>query len=219
MMTKPENYLLAIDGDCSAGAMGEHAHVIQIEEHNYELVENFLRAQNEKTIASHFYDVDSPYAYDKLKEYWAVCEKLKLIGFFEHKWHSRTEWQLIYEDDLSNFDKPYKIKQKKEDKRFKTKESTMLWLSELFGERIETEFKTLHKYKVVDNWLFFSSDDFWRREKETTVSMLWTDQIVSEIFTGWKDKNFDWSMDNLRKQVAKADEKNYSEFFTYLNRR
>ena len=95
----------------------------------------------------------------------------------------------------------------------------MLWLSELFGERLETEFKTLHKYKVVDNWLFFSSSDFWSEEKETTVSMLWTDQIVGEIFTGWKDKNFDWSMDNLRKQVAIANKDDYGGFFTYLNRR
>ena len=76
-MNKPKNYLLAVSGDCSAGAMSEHADVIPIEEHNYELVENFLRAQNEATIASHFYDVDSPYAHDKLKEYWAGCEKLK----------------------------------------------------------------------------------------------------------------------------------------------
>mgnify|MGYP003654863841 FL=1 len=53
-MNKPKNYLLAVSGDCSAGAMSEHADVIPIEEHNYELVENFLRAQNENNIASHF---------------------------------------------------------------------------------------------------------------------------------------------------------------------
>ena len=217
-MTKPQNYLLAIGGDCSAGAMSEHADVIPIEKHNKELIENFLRAQNELTIASHFYDLDSPYALKKHKEYYAVCEKLKLINFFEHKWHSRTEWQLIYEDDLSNFDKPYKIKQKKDDKRFKTKKSTLLWLSELFGELIETEFKTLHKYKVVDNWLFFSSDDFYRDETETIVAMIWTDGLVAEVYTGWKEKNFDWSMDNLRKEVAKAEEDYYGEFLTHLNR-
>ena len=38
-MNKPKNYLLAVSGDCSAGAMSEHADVIPIEEHNYELVE------------------------------------------------------------------------------------------------------------------------------------------------------------------------------------
>ena len=81
-MTKPQNYLLAIDGDCSAGAMSEHADVIPIEKYNKELIENFLRAQNELTIASHFYDLDSPYALKKHKEYYAVCEKLKLINFF-----------------------------------------------------------------------------------------------------------------------------------------
>tara|TARA_R110002073_G_scaffold318097_1_gene492009 strand:+ start:276 stop:887 length:612 start_codon:yes stop_codon:yes gene_type:complete len=201
MMTKPENYLLAIGGDCSAGAMSEHAEVLPVEEHNYELVADFLRVQNEWTIASHFNPIESKHAYDKLQDFWKACSKLKNANIFQHKWHSRTEWRLVYEDELSNLDKPHKIYEKELDERYISKSSTRHWLCELFG----IEFNSLHKFKVVDNWLFFNSDDFEEDESETMVYMVYTDTIIGELYMEWKEKDFDWNFDKLRLITDKAN--------------
>jgi hypothetical protein len=196
-----DNYLLAIGGDCSAGAMSEHAHVLPIEQHNFEVVADFLRAQNEWTIASSFNPIESKHAYNKLQDFWKACDKLKNANIFEHKWHSRTRWQLVNEDDLLNFGKPYEIKKKEIDERYISKSSTRHWLCELFG----IEFNTLHKFKVVDNWLFFNSDDFEEDESETMVYMVYTDTIIGELYMAWKDDDFNWSLKNLRFITDKAN--------------
>jgi hypothetical protein len=96
--------IYAVSGDCHAGAMSEKSDVIQIEHEHYDIVKDFLRNQLELNLALTLdfeikrYDLTSwqPF-YDA---FYKSCTAMRDCGIFKHKWHTRTQWELGYLDEL-----------------------------------------------------------------------------------------------------------------------
>jgi|TARA_B110000908_G_scaffold171942_1_gene236660 hypothetical protein len=84
--------LLAIDGDCAAGAMSEKADFIPLETIP-EVLRQYLRNQLERQIEGQLmkYNI-SPKFTDLCREHHALGNALIDCGIFQHKWHKRTDW-------------------------------------------------------------------------------------------------------------------------------
>tara|TARA_Y100000768_G_scaffold82791_1_gene59028 strand:+ start:1312 stop:1614 length:303 start_codon:yes stop_codon:yes gene_type:complete len=95
--------LYAVSGDCSAQGMSNKAEVISLRKKDMPLVGKYLRNQLEKSLIS----VDIESAFDCAKpDFVAVVDEHNKLGnamiekgIFSHKWHKRTEWILIEDDD------------------------------------------------------------------------------------------------------------------------
>ena len=92
--------LLAIDGDCAAGAMSDQADFIPLQEFN-ETLKAYLRNQLEKQIECNTMDIENiSLRFSALvQEHHALGNALIEQGIFAHKWHKRTDWIICELDD------------------------------------------------------------------------------------------------------------------------
>ena len=99
---KYEYCLLAVDGDCSAGAMADKNSVLPVQKRHLKAVAKFLRADLEWSLASALDDINYSQGY-RDPRFIAVSKtswRLRELGVFHHKWHARTEWILVERDCL-----------------------------------------------------------------------------------------------------------------------
>jgi hypothetical protein len=84
--------LLAIGGDCSAGAMSDKADFIPLHDLNETLVE-YLKNQLERDIKG-YNDInfDDPDFLAVIEQHHKLGNELIDQGIFAHKWHKRTDW-------------------------------------------------------------------------------------------------------------------------------
>jgi len=95
-----EYCLLAVDGDCSAGAMGDKNSALPVQKRHMQFVAAFLKASLEWDIGSALDDIDyfgPNKRWETLKE---TSWQLRKLGVFHHKWHVRTRWILVERDCL-----------------------------------------------------------------------------------------------------------------------
>ena len=94
------------------------------------------------------------------------------------------------------------------DKRFINKEKTALWISEVFGGELPPE--KLHRYKLVDGYLFFKCEEkylyAWQwgdycGDNPTMVFIINVGNIYAELEDEWDYKEFCWKKDSLDKLV------------------
>lgn len=89
--------LLAISGDCSEGAMSDHADYIPIDPADFDLIAEYIRNQNELTILA-YQGLLNPSKkverkYSKLRDqHHNLGNELIERGVFHHKYHKRTDW-------------------------------------------------------------------------------------------------------------------------------
>ena len=94
--------LLAVDGDCSAGAMADKNTVLPVQKRHLKAVAKFLRADLEGSLAVALDDINHSEGY-RDPRFTAVSKtswRLLELGVFHHKWHSRTGWILAERDCL-----------------------------------------------------------------------------------------------------------------------
>ncbi len=95
--------LYAVSGDCSAQGMSNKAEVISLRKKDMPLVGKYLRNQLEKSLLS----VNITSAADCAKpDFVALVDEHNDLGnamidqgIFSHKWHKRTKWILIEDDE------------------------------------------------------------------------------------------------------------------------
>ena len=97
----------------------------------------------------------------------------------------------------------------KQDDRFINKEKTALWISEVFGGELPTN--KLHRYKVVDDFLFFKCEEKylygWQwgdycGYNPTMVFVLSINNIYPELEDEWDYKDFCWNRESLNKLMG-----------------
>lgn len=97
-------FLVANGGDCSAGAMGNSNHAIEIKKENYGLIKNFMKRQNDFLTASAmmetFEECTGPVFGEINERYLEVMHEMTEKGIFKHKYHARTFWELARGDEL-----------------------------------------------------------------------------------------------------------------------
>jgi hypothetical protein len=86
--------LLAISGDCSAGAMSDQPTYIPFQKDDFPLISAYLKAQTVTQTARQFSNA--------LHIQNELGEKLINQGVFHHKYHKRTDW-IIVELDENNY--------------------------------------------------------------------------------------------------------------------
>ena len=96
----------------------------------------------------------------------------------------------------------------KMDKRFINKEKTALWISEVFGGELPPE--KLHRYKLVDGYLFFKCEekylygwqwDDYCGDNPTMVFIINVGNIYAELEDEWDYKEFSWKSESLNELV------------------
>jgi hypothetical protein len=85
--------LLAIGGDCAAGAMSDKADFIPLKELN-ETLKAYFRNQLEKQIECYQMEIgtQSLRFSELVQEHHKLGNELIDQGIFAHKWHKRTDW-------------------------------------------------------------------------------------------------------------------------------
>tara|TARA_R110000765_G_scaffold34211_4_gene77696 strand:+ start:308 stop:760 length:453 start_codon:yes stop_codon:yes gene_type:complete len=106
--------LLAISGDCSAGAMSDQPTYIPFQKDDFPLISAYLKAQTvTQTLGvQDWFDnviVDGPGSKKTARQFSSALhiqnelgEKLINQGVFHHKYHKRTDW-IIVELDENNY--------------------------------------------------------------------------------------------------------------------
>jgi len=97
---KYEYCLLAVDGDCSAGAMTDKNDVLPVQKRHLKAVAKFLRADLELSLALALNDIDYGKGDKRFTAVRNTSWRLLELGVFHHKWHSRTGWILVERDCL-----------------------------------------------------------------------------------------------------------------------
>ena len=96
-------YLVAKDGDCSNGAMGNSNDAILVEKKHYELVKRYLHAQLSFEMGVSISATKGKLcSQDVIDKYWDLLEQLSDANIFKHKYHCRTFWVLVSEDELED---------------------------------------------------------------------------------------------------------------------
>ena len=98
--------LLAIGGDCSAGAMTDTADYIPIDPSAsyFTTIQEYLLNQLDIEIGSAtaetYMDLTTGPFQDAVNEHHRLGNKLIEMGVFQHKWHKRTRWILEEMDSI-----------------------------------------------------------------------------------------------------------------------
>ena len=99
-------YLVAVSGDLSEGAMGDKAELIPVNKKDRKIIKQYLMAEYEKRIELCYRMSNKKISksldncYDKLL---LLFNKLCDIGIFNNKWQFRSEWRLITEYELDEY--------------------------------------------------------------------------------------------------------------------
>ena len=108
---KHKLYLVAVSGDCSAHGMGDIAEVIPVDSKHNKIIKQFLMAQQEQDIELRYWKPKTELNPKYIDNYYKCCDKLQDVGIFEHKYHARTHWELMFPSELEELDYKYKIKE------------------------------------------------------------------------------------------------------------
>ena len=108
---KHKLYLVAVSGDCSAQGMGDIAEVIPVDSKHNKIIKQFLMAQQEQDIELRYWKPKTELNPKYIDNYYKCCDKLQDVGIFEHKYHARTHWELMFPSELEELDYKYKIKE------------------------------------------------------------------------------------------------------------
>tara|TARA_Y100000310_G_scaffold192327_1_gene192281 strand:+ start:51 stop:398 length:348 start_codon:yes stop_codon:yes gene_type:complete len=107
-MVKMKVFLVASDGDCAAGGLSNTNDAILIEKKHYEMIKSFMKAQNdyltESAMMERWEECTGPAFREICERYWNVMERMTEAGIFKHKYHARTFWELVRENDLEHHD-------------------------------------------------------------------------------------------------------------------
>ena len=99
-------FLVANEGDCAAGGLGNTNDIIEIKKENFELIKNFMAIQNEYITESAMMesldDCLNNTFIEIMNRYWSIMDKMMEKEIFKHKYHTRTLWVLVREDELNN---------------------------------------------------------------------------------------------------------------------
>ena len=92
--------LLAIEGDCAAGAMSDKADFIPLQQFN-ETLKAYLRNQLEISLECWTMEIatQSLRFSELVQEHHNLGNELIDQGIFAHKWHKRTDWIICELDD------------------------------------------------------------------------------------------------------------------------
>ena len=104
--------LVAISGDCAAGGMGEANEILPIDITQKRIVKKFLEAALAFDIACKFTKQPmhvTPLTIRKNDALNEAGEALRDAGIFQHKWHKRTSWELVYIDELEPRHEPFVV--------------------------------------------------------------------------------------------------------------
>jgi len=90
--------LIAVAGDCASGGLSSEPGILLFGDEHKEIVSDFLRIQLEWSINCHFRNWNEPSdeSQELHKRYFKSFRVLKSAGIFQHKWHSRTVWDIAY---------------------------------------------------------------------------------------------------------------------------
>ena len=80
--------------------MNDEADVLKFKKEHRQLIEDYLKAQLEWDLSTHFERWDSDNCKRNLMGVGEAGLALKDAGVFEHKWHLRTSWELRYYDEV-----------------------------------------------------------------------------------------------------------------------
>ena len=108
---KHKLYLVAVSGDCSAHGMGDIAEVIPVDSKHNKIIKQFLMAKYEQDIELRYWKPKTELNPKYIDNYYKCCDKLQDVGIFEHKYHARTHWELMFPSELEELDYKYKIKE------------------------------------------------------------------------------------------------------------
>ena len=98
-------YLEAISGDCGTNAMSKKADKIYIEPKYKEFVQLFMIAQADWLTEVCFADMKNlTKELGKAREnFYIAADHLEMVGIFNNKWQFRTEWRLITEYEVDEY--------------------------------------------------------------------------------------------------------------------
>ena len=99
---KHDYCLLAVDGDCSAGAMADKNSVLPVQKRHLKAVAKFLKADLAWRMASALNDISYSYKDPLFIAISKTSWRLRELGVFHHKWHARTGWILVERDCLED---------------------------------------------------------------------------------------------------------------------
>ena len=94
-------YLVAISGDCSAGAMPNEAEIIKVNYKYKKIIKEFLMAQAEKDIELVGWRIGKKLSAKYLDNYYNCFYKLCDVKIFDNKYQARTWWEFVDERGLS----------------------------------------------------------------------------------------------------------------------
>ena len=100
-MTKTNNTYLkyyrlkAVSGDCAAGGLSKKGDVLKIPTKHFNLVKQYLRNQLEIDLYCVDQDIYEDAFGELVKEHNDIGNKLIDLKVFDHKWHKRTDWELV----------------------------------------------------------------------------------------------------------------------------
>ena len=103
--------LVAVEGDKSAGALGDTNTVYLFDNKNKKYVDEFLKAQ----LNFELYSLDKDFPNKNKKHIYKKClttfHKLQELGILIDKWDFRTRWDIAVYDELADTKryKPYKL--------------------------------------------------------------------------------------------------------------
>ena len=108
---KHKLYLVAVSGDCSAQGISNTAEVIPVDSKHNKIIKQFLMAKYEQDIELRYSKPKTELNPKYIDNYYKCCDKLQDVGIFEHKYHARTHWELMFPSELEELDYKYKIKE------------------------------------------------------------------------------------------------------------
>ena len=108
---KHKLYLVAVSGDCSAQGISNTAEVIPVDSKHNKIIKQFLMAKYEQDIELRYWKPKTELNPKYIDNYYKCCDKLQDVGIFEHKYHARTHWELMFPSELEELDYKYKIKE------------------------------------------------------------------------------------------------------------
>lgn len=108
---KIQHCLVAKSGDCAAGGLGDSNDVLPFDDKHKQSICEFLYAQLDWQIHAQYYaSMWDNAGREKLDRLHASGAILTHAGVFQHKWHERTQWELVpyNREELAHY-QPWKL--------------------------------------------------------------------------------------------------------------
>ena len=168
---KHKLYLVAVSGDCSAQGMGDIAEVIPVDSKHNKIIKQFLMAQQEQDIELRYWKPKTEFNPKYIDNYYKCFDKLKDVGIFEHKYHARTHWELMFPSELEELDYKYKVTKDEKQEFMRLKKNRDLWIMEVTGGGVKP-----YKTKYNDKRLYV-----WWEKDDNCIDIYNTGNIYNEV--------------------------------------